>query len=143
VALADQGVSSRWSQGYSVLLGFDLFGHSDDHGLSFSPLILNKVNHRGHSAAEPQPKTFTTEGTEITEKMLKLQNQRNAENPPQNACQNFKALKASSTEPAEVKMAKSSRPENRGKKSPISDPSREAKNPKKLPEQALCILCEL
>jgi hypothetical protein len=36
--------------------------------------------------------------------MLKLQNQKNAENPPQNACQNFKTLKASSTENAENDM---------------------------------------
>jgi hypothetical protein len=34
--------------------------------------IKNKNFYRGdHSAAEPQPKTFTTEGTEITEKVVK------------------------------------------------------------------------
>jgi hypothetical protein len=38
--------------------------------IHFRPSFLN-FNHRAHSAAEPQLKTLTTEGTEITEKLVK------------------------------------------------------------------------
>jgi len=34
-------------------------------------------SHRGHSAAKPQPNTFATEGTEITEKLVR-KNEENA-----------------------------------------------------------------
>jgi len=44
------------------------------------------------------------------------------------------------TEPAEVEMAKTSKPEIKGNRGFLSDVSREAKNPKKLIEKDLCDL---
>jgi hypothetical protein len=89
--------------------------------------IINKPNHRGrrvHSAAEPQLKTLTTEGTEITEKLVKN-------------------LTTEIAEHTEIKTANGTRPRAQGKNGPLPTASRKAKSPKGLSERDLCDHCSL